>query len=66
MFKTAESLGVDVKVVAELRWELPATYRVHKKKSVDIAVDFLRFSHRPAKSHDSSGDVEASQEVTDT
>lgn len=44
--KTADRLGVEMEVVAEMRWELPATYRVHKKKSVDVAVDFLRFSHK--------------------
>eukprot|EP00037_Helgoeca_nana_P025219 m.273580 g.273580 ORF g.273580 m.273580 type:complete len:236 (-) comp26885_c1_seq7:3703-4410(-) len=46
--KTAASLGVEMEVVAEMRWALPATYKVHKKKSVDIAVDFLRFSHKEA------------------
>uniref|UniRef100_A0A3B4B5S7 Methyltransferase-like protein 5 n=1 Tax=Periophthalmus magnuspinnatus TaxID=409849 RepID=A0A3B4B5S7_9GOBI len=28
----------------ELRYDLPASYKFHKKKSVDIQVDFLRFS----------------------
>ena len=32
-----------VTVVAELRYDLPATYRHHKKTSVDIEVDFIRF-----------------------
>ncbi|KAH9257653.1 hypothetical protein BASA81_004102 [Batrachochytrium salamandrivorans] len=33
-------------VVAELRFQLPATYKFHKKDSVDIAVDLLRFEHK--------------------
>ncbi|TNN36677.1 Methyltransferase-like protein 5 [Liparis tanakae] len=28
----------------ELRYDLPASYKFHKKKSVDIQVDFIRFS----------------------
>jgi predicted RNA methylase len=33
-------------VVAELRYDLPASYRHHKKTSVDIEVDFIRFQTR--------------------
>eukprot|EP00041_Stephanoeca_diplocostata_P022414 m.534646 g.534646 ORF g.534646 m.534646 type:complete len:250 (+) comp22057_c0_seq8:338-1087(+) len=44
--RRAKEWGVKMDVVAELRYDLPATYKVHKKKSVDIAVDFLRFSHQ--------------------
>ncbi|XP_065353326.1 rRNA N6-adenosine-methyltransferase METTL5 [Cloeon dipterum] len=40
----AKQWGVEAKVVAELRYDLPATYRFHKKQSVDIEVDFFRFS----------------------
>ena len=29
--------------VAELRYDLPKTYKFHKKKNADIAVDFWRF-----------------------
>nr|CAG4645760.1 EOG090X0BVL [Lynceus sp. MCZ IZ 141354] len=32
-------------VVAELRYDLPATYKFHKKQSVDIEVDLWRFQH---------------------
>eukprot|EP00038_Savillea_parva_P012007 m.201624 g.201624 ORF g.201624 m.201624 type:complete len:235 (+) comp21481_c0_seq1:254-958(+) len=55
--KTAAALGVEMEVVAELRWALPATYKVHKKKSVDIAVDFLRFSHPVKPEEDEAGDA---------
>jgi len=42
--KAKEDWNVDVKVIAELRYDLPATYKHHKKSSVDIEVDFIRFS----------------------
>lgn len=42
--KRAEQLwGVKAEVVAELRYNLEATYRFHKKQSVDIEVDCWRF-----------------------
>jgi len=52
--KTAAALGVEMEVVAEMRWPLPATYRVHRKKSVDIEVDLLRFSHPEAADADAA------------
>ncbi|XP_062259457.1 rRNA N6-adenosine-methyltransferase METTL5 [Platichthys flesus] len=42
--KRAKDWGVKMEVIAELRYDLPASYKFHKKKSVDIQVDFLRFS----------------------
>ncbi|XP_058479339.1 rRNA N6-adenosine-methyltransferase METTL5 isoform X2 [Solea solea] len=42
--KKASDWGVKMEVIAELRYDLPASYKFHKKKSVDIQVDFLRFS----------------------
>ena len=38
--------GVDVQVLAELGFDLPATYRFHRRKSVDVAVDFMPFEHK--------------------
>ena len=35
---------ISILVVAELRYDLPATYKHHKKSSVDIHVDFIRFA----------------------
>ena len=32
-----------VQVVAELRYNLGASYAFHRQKSVDVDVDFLRF-----------------------
>lgn len=39
----ATDWGVKAQVLAELRFDLPASYRFHKKQSVDIEVDFIRF-----------------------
>jgi len=44
--KKAAEWGVNMKVVAELRYNLPSTYKFHKKDSVDIQVDFIRFTHK--------------------
>ena len=42
--KAKESWKVDCEVVAQLRYDLPASYKHHKKASVDIDVDFIRFT----------------------
>ncbi|XP_041117850.1 rRNA N6-adenosine-methyltransferase METTL5 [Polyodon spathula] len=42
--KKAHDWKVKMEVIAELRYDLPASYKFHKKKSVDIEVDFIRFS----------------------
>ncbi|KAL8183441.1 UNVERIFIED_CONTAM: Methyltransferase-like protein 5 [Gekko kuhli] len=42
--KKANDWKVKMEVLAELRYDLPASYKFHKKKSVDIEVDFIRFS----------------------
>ncbi|XP_054827079.1 rRNA N6-adenosine-methyltransferase METTL5 [Eublepharis macularius] len=42
--KKADDWKVKMDVLAELRYDLPASYKFHKKKSVDIEVDFIRFS----------------------
>ncbi|XP_030643021.1 rRNA N(6)-adenosine-methyltransferase METTL5 [Chanos chanos] len=42
--KKANDWKVKMEVIAELRYDLPASYKFHKKKSVDIQVDFIRFS----------------------
>lgn len=41
----AKKWGVDGKVIAELRYNLPATYKFHSKNSVDIQVDVVKFTH---------------------
>jgi len=44
VLKKGEALGTKPQVLAELRYDLPATYKHHKKASVDIEVDFIRFA----------------------
>lgn len=39
----AHSWGVKCKVLAELRYNIPASFKFHKKNSIDIEVDFIRF-----------------------
>ncbi len=46
VLQKAQDWGVEAKVIAELRYDLPATYKHHKKASVDIEVDFIRFWHK--------------------
>ena len=40
--KMALEWGVKMEVLAELRFDLAASYRFHRKKTVDIEVDFIR------------------------
>ncbi|XP_015674655.1 methyltransferase-like protein 5 [Protobothrops mucrosquamatus] len=42
--KKADEWNIGMEVLAELKYDLPASYKFHKKKSVDIKVDFIRFS----------------------
>jgi len=43
ILKKASDWGVRPQVVAELKYDLPSTYKHHKKQSLDIHVDFIRF-----------------------
>lgn len=43
--KKAAEWNVKANVVAELKYNLPQTYKFHKKNSVDIAVDLWRFQY---------------------
>ena len=43
ILKVCTDWGVKAEVVAELKYDIPATYKHHKKTSVDIEVDFYRF-----------------------
>nr|CAG4646518.1 EOG090X0BVL [Macrothrix elegans] len=44
--RKASTWKVDARVLAELRYDLPATYKFHNKTSVDIQVDFWRFEKK--------------------
>ncbi|KAI9253033.1 S-adenosyl-L-methionine-dependent methyltransferase [Sporodiniella umbellata] len=43
IMKKAKEWGVSFEVVAEMKFDVPMMYKFHKKKNVEIAVDFLRF-----------------------
>ncbi|CAG8671962.1 1829_t:CDS:2 [Ambispora leptoticha] len=44
ILKKAKEWGVDCEILAELKFDIPNMYKFHKKKSVDIQVDFLRIA----------------------
>lgn len=47
MKKLANSWGLEFEVLAQMRFNLPQTYKKHRQESVDIEVDMLRFAHVP-------------------
>ncbi|PIK50191.1 putative methyltransferase-like protein 5 [Apostichopus japonicus] len=47
--RKSKEWGIKMETVAELRFNLPASYKFHKQKSVDIEVDLLRFSFHEKK-----------------
>ncbi|POW17664.1 hypothetical protein PSTT_00427 [Puccinia striiformis] len=44
--KKANEFGFEAEVIAEMRYDLPKTMKIHKHKTLDIAVDFWRFVKR--------------------
>mmetsp|Transcript_51552 Transcript_51552/g.129326 ORF Transcript_51552/g.129326 Transcript_51552/m.129326 type:complete len:210 (-) Transcript_51552:257-886(-) len=46
ILKTAAEMGLDAKVIGEVRFDIPNMYKFHKQKSVDVAVDIVRFARR--------------------
>ena len=38
-----------MEVLAKMRFDLKQSLEFHKKKSVDIEVDFIKFSHKKTK-----------------
>ena len=42
LIRQVEGWGYEIQVVAEMRFDLPQTYKFHQKKSVDVAVDLIR------------------------
>ncbi|RIA86190.1 methyltransferase like 5 [Glomus cerebriforme] len=44
--KKAKEWGVECEVLAEMKFDVPMMYKGHKKKSVDIEVDFIRFAKK--------------------
>nr|CAG4651266.1 EOG090X0BVL [Simocephalus serrulatus]SVE94454.1 EOG090X0BVL [Simocephalus serrulatus] len=44
--RKAPGWKVEARVLAQLRYDLPATYKFHSKSSVDIEVDFWKFEKK--------------------
>lgn len=42
LIRQVESWGMEIRVMAEMRFDLPQTYKFHKNKSVDVQVDLIR------------------------
>ena len=48
LLRTCQKWGYTVNVVAEMKFDIPNTYKFHKRKTVDIHVDLLHISKTPA------------------
>lgn len=53
------------KVLAELRYDLPASYKFHKAKSKDIEVDLWRFEMMASEAHGNGNGDESGCEESD-
>jgi predicted RNA methylase/outer membrane protein OmpA-like peptidoglycan-associated protein len=49
-----EKWDVEAQVCAQLKFEVPAMYKFHRQKSMDIEVDMIRFAHRRPRHPDGS------------
>ena len=47
--KKAADWNVGLEIIAMLKFNIENTFKCHKKKSVDIEVDFLRMFHKKSK-----------------
>ncbi|XP_058798630.1 rRNA N6-adenosine-methyltransferase METTL5 [Phymastichus coffea] len=46
IIRKSAQLGMECDVLAELKFDIPLIYKFHKKKSTNVAVDFIRFCHK--------------------
>jgi predicted RNA methylase len=46
VLKKGIEFGFPGEVIANLNYDIPAMYKFHKKKSVDIQVDLIRFEKK--------------------
>jgi len=51
IIKKVNDWGVKMQVLANLRYNLPQSYKFHKKSTVDIEVDYMRFTNKPVMRH---------------
>lgn len=57
LLRKVSEWGMEAKVVAQMKFAIPNTYKFHQKKSVDVEVDLLRVSVRQEK-QDAHGEDE--------
>lgn len=53
MEKAQRDFGCTAEVVAELKFDIPKAYKFHKKESMDVMVDLLRFENPSDTEEDS-------------
>lgn len=53
--------GLDVKVVAQMKFDIPNMYKFHQKKSVDVEVDLIRVCLETDTKNDKSNSLEIQQ-----
>lgn len=58
LLRKVSEWGMEATVVAEMKFDLPNTYKFHKSKSVDIEVDLLRVSIPEKSLEDVDGNAE--------
>lgn len=66
LLRTVESWGMSAEVIAEMKFDLPNSYKFHKQKNVDVSVDLLRVQvvdSDAASSSGASGDSEDDEEL---
>ena len=62
LLKRAEGWGVEAEVLAQLKFDIPAMYKFHKKKSLDIEVDLIRLElPEPADGEEDDEQAEAGE-----
>ena len=68
LLRTVREWGHEAQVVAEMRFDIPQTYKFHKQKSVDVAVDLLCVRKKSTETdgvNDRSNEAGTSREIDD-
>ena len=61
--RTLEGWGLKVQVVAEMKFDIPQTYKFHSQKNVNVEVDLIRVGLPQAANEGTSCDKEGPDEV---
>jgi hypothetical protein len=60
-----ESWGLDVEVVAQMKFDIPNMYKFHKEKSVDVVVDLIRIYWKKTENEEEDDDPVFDKVVTE-